>query len=221
MIFPDTLPDGSGNRPTYKEVQRMANVEVQKLAKNAYFGGMLTGSEICNQVELGNIRISGFDKSKINPNSYNLTLNNTLLTYKDEVIDFKKNNPTKRIIIPKEGLVLRPNTLYLGKTNERCFTNKFIPMLNGRSSIGRLGICIHITAGFGDIGFDGTWTLEITAAHPVRIYPDIEICQICYFAPCGETEIQYDGRYQNQEDVTASRSNLDKKIYIHSNIKER
>lgn len=209
MQFPDQL-----------QVEKSPIYTPKNFKSSSICGAMLTGSEILNQVQKGTIRISNFDTSKINPNSYNLTLNNTLLIYKDEVIDFKKENPTKRIIIPKEGLVLRPNTLYLGKTNERCFTDRFIPMLNGRSSTGRLGICIHITAGFGDIGFDGTWTLEITAAHPVRIYPNIEICQVSYFTPYGDTDIQYNGRYQNQEDVTASRSSLNKKIYIDSQVKE-
>lgn len=208
MIFPELPAENSLEKDNYNGYFTYEKNESEVR------GAMLTGSEIYKQVQKGTIKISNFDPSKINPNSYNLTLNNTLLIYKDEVIDFKKNNPTKRIIIPKEGLVLRPNTLYLGKTNERCFTDRYIPMLNGRSSIGRLGICIHITAGFGDIGFDGTWTLEITAAHPVRIYPDIEICQVSYFTPCGNIDIKYDGRYQNQEDVTASRSSLDKKVYL-------
>lgn len=176
--------------------------------------GMLTGSQILKEVKSGNIRIDQFDESRINPNSYNLTLNNTLLVYKDPVLDFNKTNQTERIIIPKSGLILLPNKLYIGRTNERCWTDKFIPVLNGRSSVGRLGICVHVTAGFGDIGWDGTWTLEITAVHPVRIYPDIELCQVSYFTPYGDTDIQYDGRYQGQIEPTASRSNLDKKVYV-------
>lgn len=176
-------------------------------------GGMLTGDEILKEIDNGAISITPFDKTKINPNSYNLTLNNTLLVYKDDVIDFKKSNPTNRIIIPDSGLVLQPNVLYIGRTNEECWSDKYIPLLNGRSSIGRLGICIHITAGFGDIGWRGTWTLEITAVKPVRIYPNIEFCQVSYITPYGKTNIQYDGRYQGQIEPTASRSNLNKKVY--------
>ena len=186
-----------------------------KKDKNNFTAGMLTGQMIKDEVEYGNIAISNFDPSKINPNSYNLTLNRKLLVYKDATIDFKKKNETEEIIIPDEGYILQPNTLYIGSTNERCRTNKYIPMLNGRSSVGRLGICIHITAGFGDIGFDGTWTLEITAIKPVRVYPDIEICQVSYFTPYGETNIKYDGRYQGQLESTASRSNLEKKVYLN------
>lgn len=186
----------------------------QDSANRARRGGMLTGSQILKEIERGHIKINPFDESRINPNSYNLTLNNTLLVYENKVLDFKKKNETNRIIIPSSGLVLKPDTLYIGRTNERCWTDRFIPLLNGRSSIGRLGICIHITAGFGDIGWDGTWTLEITAVQPVKIYPDIEFCQVSYMTPYGDTDIQYDGRYQGQIDPTASRSSLEKKVYV-------
>lgn len=183
--------------------------------QGVFYAGMLTGDMIAQEIKNGNITISNFDPSKVNPNSYNLTLNRKLLVYKDATIDFKKKNETEEIIIPEEGYVLQPNTLYIGSTNEKCGTDRYIPMLNGRSSVGRLGICIHITAGFGDIGFNGTWTLEITAIKPVRIYPDIEICQVSYFTPYGESNIKYEGRYQGQIDPTASRSNLEKKVYLN------
>lgn len=189
-------------------------IPVEPAKYDIYFGGMLTGDKIREEVENGHIEITPFDKSRINPNSYNLTLNKLLLTYNDEIIDFKKKNPTKKIYIPENGLVLQPNVLYIGRTNEVCWTDRYIPMLNGRSSVGRLGICVHVTAGFGDIGWRGTWTLEITAVKPVRIYPDIEFCQVSYFTPYGDTGIQYDGRYQNQVDPTASKSNLNKKVYL-------
>ena len=183
--------------------------------QGVFYAGMLTGDMIAQEIKNGNITISDFDPSKVNPNSYNLTLNRKLLVYKDATIDFKKKNETEEIIIPEEGYVLQPNTLYIGSTNEKCGTDRYIPMLNGRSSVGRLGICIHITAGFGDIGFNGTWTLEITAIKPVRVYPNIEICQVSYFTPYGESKIKYDGRYQGQIDPTASRSNLEKKVYLN------
>ena len=166
---------------------------------------MLSGEEILREIEEGNIVIKPFDKKLINPNSYNLHLGKDLLVYTDEVLDSKKENRTKRIEIPPEGLVLEPNTLYLGRTVEFTDTSKYVPMLNGRSSIGRLGITIHVTAGFGDVGFKGTWTLEIFCIKPVRIYPNMEICQICYYPVVGDKNIKYQGKYLNQEDVTASR----------------
>ena len=180
-----------------------------------FAAGMLTGQMILDEVRDGNIEISNFDPSRINPNSYNLTLNDTLLVYKEsETLDFKKSNPTNKIIIPEKGLTLYPGILYIGRTNEVCYTDKYIPMINGRSSIGRLGINVHITAGFGDIGWRGSWTLEISVIRPVKIYPNIEFCQVCYFTPYGDTGIQYDGRYQNQIDPTPSKSNLEKKVYL-------
>lgn len=125
-------------------------------------------------------------------------------------LDMKRPNETIELEIPEEGYVLQPGVLYIGRTVERTWTDKFIPMINGRSSGGRLGISIHICAGFGDIGFDGTWTLEITVVEPVRIYPNTEIAQVCYFKPCGKIKNLYDGRYQGQTHATPTRFFLGK-----------
>lgn len=120
---------------------------------------ILSGREIARQVEQGEIQITPFDPKKINPNSYNLSLHDELLVYEGDVLDMKKPNPTRTIHIPPEGLLLKPGRLYLGRTREFTSTSKFVPMLEGRSSTGRLGLCIHVTAGFGDIGFPvtGRW----------------------------------------------------------------
>lgn len=126
-------------------------------------------------------------------------------TEKLEPLDMKMDNEIIEFTIPEEGYVLQPGVLYIGRTIERTFSDKFIPMINGRSSGGRLGISIHVCAGFGDIGFNGTWTLEITAVEPVRIYANTEIAQVCYFSPYGKIKKLYRGRYYKQEDATASR----------------
>lgn len=125
-------------------------------------------------------------------------------------LDMHKENETIEFEIPEEGFVLQPGVLYIGRTVERTRTDKYIPMINGRSSGGRLGISIHICAGFGDIGFDGTWTLEITCVEPVRIYPNSEIAQVCFFKPYGKVKDLYRGRYYQQEDATASRFSREK-----------
>ena len=78
-------------------------------------------------------------------------------------------------------------------------------MLDGRSSGGRYGLSVHICVGFGDIGFDGNWTLEITVEHPLRLYPGDEIAQVSYFVPYGDTYYLYHGRYQNQNEAVPSR----------------
>ena len=164
---------------------------------------ILSGKEI--QRHIGKeIIIEPFDQSRVNPNSYNLTLHNELLVYENHELDMKKLNPTKRIIIPEEGLVLEPNRLYLGRTNEFTKTEGFVPMLEGRSSTGRLGLFIHVTAGFGDIGFAGYWTLEIFCIQPIRIYPNAEICQIYYHSIEGDYEPYKSGKYQNNTDIQPS-----------------
>ena len=95
-------------------------------------------------------------------------------------LDMKRSQHLVIEKIPEEGFILEPGVLYLARTMEYTETHKFVPMLEGRSSVGRLGISIHSTAGFGDIGFCGYWTLEISCVQPVRIYPGVEICQIYY-----------------------------------------
>ena len=136
---------------------------------------MLTGSKILEEIEKGNICISPFDKKQLYPNSYNVRLGSTLKVYTDDVLDFNKDNPSKTIESPVDGFVLQPGELYKGNIVERVSTDKYISAVDGRSSIGRLGILIHATAGFGDIGFDGNYTLEIFCVKPVRIYPDMLI----------------------------------------------
>lgn len=163
---------------------------------------ILSGKEI--QKHIGReIIIEPFDESRINPNSYDLTLSNELLVYEKEILDMKNPNPTRRILIPETGLLLEPNRLYLGRTNEYTRTDTFAPMLEGRSSIGRLGLFVHVTAGFGDVGFAGYWTLEIFCVQPVRIYPNVAICQIYYHTIDGDFDL-YHGKYQNNEGIQPS-----------------
>lgn len=228
---------------------------------------MLSGLEIKKQIEEGNIVISDFDESRLNPNSYNIRLGNKLKVYKNAVatsdelnkeinkrmepymeeiqkimtkvqsldeevsientkrieeltktkedivnqvlrdyaLDPKKDNETVDIKIPEEGYVLIPGTLYLGETVEYTETYGLIPNIDGRSTIGRLGIEVHRTAGFGDNGFKGKWTLEITATHPVVVYSNMEIGQLYYETIDGDTSLMYNGKYQNQEGVQAAK----------------
>ena len=165
---------------------------------------ILSGLAIEDRIKKGEIEITPFDKSLLNPNSYNLRLYDKLLVYTDFPLDMKKPQNTKEITIPESGFELQPGTLYLGRSFEHTVTKNHVPMIQGRSSIGRLGIYIHITAGFGDIGFNGYWTLEIGCIHPVIIYPMIKICQICYHTVEGDY-LSYDGgRYQNNEGIQPS-----------------
>ena len=164
---------------------------------------ILSGKEIERQLGK-DIHIEPFVKEQLNPNSYNLRLHNELLVYENPLLDMKKSNPTKLISIPDEGLELEPNKLYLGRTLEHTKTDNYVPMLEGRSSIGRLGLFIHVTAGFGDVGFSGFWTLEIFCVQPIKIYPGIQICQIFYHTIEGDFERYDKGKYQNNKGIQAS-----------------
>lgn len=164
---------------------------------------ILSGREIKRR--LGKeIIIDPFHFAQLGPNSYNLRLHNELLVYKDPILDMKKRHEVVSITIPEEGLVLQPGTLYLGRTVEYTATEHYVPMLEGRSSIGRLGLFIHITAGFGDVGFKGYWTLEISCIHPIRIYPQVEICQIFYHTIEGDYELYTSNKYQNNRGIQPS-----------------
>lgn len=140
---------------------------------------ILTGNEILTQVAKNNITIEPFVRRQVNPNSYNLRIAPELFVYENYCLDAKK--PQHLVEVPfKDGATLEPNHVYLARTVEHTFTDKFVPMLEGRSSLGRLGLFVHVTAGFGDLGFSGYWTLELHCVQPVTIYPYMEICQI-YF----------------------------------------
>ena len=148
--------------------------------------------------------IEDFDEKRLNPNSYNLRLHHEMLVYKNSVLDMKKKNEAETIVIPEEGFLMQPGKLYLARTLEYTKTEKFIPMLEGRSSTGRLGLSIHVTAGFGDVGFSGYWTLEMHCLQPIVIYPNVEICQIYYHSIQGEYEEYTKGKYQNNTGIMPS-----------------
>jgi dCTP deaminase len=164
---------------------------------------ILSGDEIRRRLGK-DICIEPFDEEKLNPNSYNLTLHDELITYEEVVLDMAQPNRTRRIRIPKEGLVLAPQKLYLGRTVERTETHNCVPMIEGRSSIGRLGLFVHVTAGFGDVGFAGYWTLEMFAVQPIRIYPGVPICQIFYHEIRGSYTEYCSDKYQHNRDIQPS-----------------
>ncbi len=164
---------------------------------------ILSGHQIQSRLQ-SDILIDPFDETHLNPNSYNLSLHNELMTYEEVVLDMHKANRVRRIEIPREGYVLNPNTLYLGRTAERTETHNLVPMIEGRSSIARLGLFVNVTAGFGDVGFSGFWTLEMFAVQPIRIYPGIPICQIIYHEITGEISEYESNKYQNNHDIQPS-----------------
>lgn len=210
--FVRSCPAGTGSSDKRQlPIINIAGMAVQDKCENMNFlfretvGHMiLSGLHI--KENLGrNIVIEPFSENQLNPNSYNLRLHNELVVYDDAVLDMKRNNPTRRMSIPDDGLLLNPGQLYLGRTVEYTATDGFVPMLEGRSSIGRLGLSVHITAGFGDVGFNGYWTLEIHCIQPVKIYPFVEICQIYYHTIEGPYQQYSSRKYQNSTDIRPSR----------------
>lgn len=164
---------------------------------------ILTGKEI--QKRIGqDIVITPYSEKQLNPNSYNLRLHEELLVYTELPLDMKKPNPAEKLIIPETGLLLKPGVLYLGRTLEFTETHNLVPMLEGRSSIGRLGMLVHVTAGFGDVGFKGFWTLEISVIQPLIVYPGVEVCQIFYHTLEGQITEYTSGKYQANQGIQAS-----------------
>lgn len=166
---------------------------------------ILSDKEILEQIKQKNILIEPFNQKCLGSNSYDVHLGKTLAVYKDPILDAKKPAVITYFDIPVEGFVLQPDKLYLGVTVEYTETLKHVPFLEGKSSVGRLGIDIHATAGKGDIGFKNYWTLEISAKMPVRVYAGMPIGQIIYFETKGEVLTPY---YLKESAKYCEKSNL-------------
>jgi dCTP deaminase len=152
---------------------------------------ILTDRKILEEMQRGTIVISPFDPSHLGSNSYDVHLGRYLAVYKNDILDARAHNQVDHLDIPTDGLILLPHRLYLGVTAEYTETHRHVPFLEGKSSVGRLGIDIHATAGKGDVGFCNTWTLEISVKQPVRIYHGMPIGQLIYFEISGEIGTSY------------------------------
>lgn len=152
---------------------------------------ILSDVEIASHMKNGTIVVEPFDENCLGTNSYDVHLGKTLAVYEDKILDAKKHNKIKSFEIPPEGYVLMPDKFYLGVTAEYTETHAHVPFLEGKSSVGRLGIDIHATAGKGDVGFCNYWTLEISVKQPVRVYAGMPIGQIIYFKVDGDIKTMY------------------------------
>lgn len=152
---------------------------------------ILTDKKILEQIARKEIVIEPFRPECLGTNSYDVHLGKYLAVYRERVLDARKHNQIDMLEIPEEGFVLQAGTLYLGVTEEYTETHNAVPFLEGKSSIGRLGIDIHATAGKGDVGFSNTWTLEISVVQPVRVYAGMPIGQLIYFNIDGDIENYY------------------------------
>ena len=185
---------------------------------------ILTGPEIRRLAE-GNFGVKGerivirpFDPAKCGPNSYDVHLGDTVAWYVNaggtalgpsDIFDPLDPPRLESLKISPHGEVLRPGVLYLASTKEYTETHGLAPKLEGRSSLARGGLKVHLTAGFGDDGFCGHWTLELEVAHRYRIRAGMKIAQICYTTLLGDRQ-PYQGRYQGQTAApTPSRFHLE------------
>ncbi len=159
---------------------------------------ILTGSEIKKEVQHQRIHIVPFDEISLNPNSYNFCLGNKLKVYRQKILDAALPMDFEEIIIPEEGYVLQPNQLYLGHTIEEMGSDFFVPIMQARSSIGRLGLYIYLNSGLGDLGFKKQWTLELHAIHPLKVYPGMKIGQMLFWKPLGKIDL-YQGKYKDSQ----------------------
>jgi dCTP deaminase len=169
--------------------------------------GILSGNAILEAVKAGRIRIDPFDPKQLNPVSIDLTLGSEVRVYQEAVLDSRQKNPTKSFTIGPDGLVIYPGTGYLMHTIERVWTDSYVPIIDGKSSLGRLFVKVHETAGYGDPHFNGQYTLEVTCVHPIRLYAGMRVCQVRFNTIVGEVT-PYDGHYKGETAMgaVASRS---------------
>jgi dCTP deaminase len=183
--------------------------------------GILSDSALAAAFNQGDIKINPWNPEQLNPTSYDLTLGDEVAVYEDwvhcyerektthedgrhfcireNVLDVKKEPTVQKFKIhPNFGWFLKPGIGYLMHTREQIRTDIYVPILDGKSSIGRLFLQVHATAGYGDPGFDGQYTLEVIVQHPLRVYPGMRICQIRFHTLEGELEKPYNlvGHYR-------------------------
>jgi len=152
---------------------------------------------------------------RVNPASVDLTLGNEIAVYRDctnsdfecrdfdpntgtsgipgeqmwvdaGYLDSSKKNGISKYSMDDRGFMLKPGIGYLMHTQECVWTNKYVPIIDGKSSIGRLFCVVHETAGYGDTYFNGQYTLEVVVVHPLVVYPGMKICQMRFHTTIGE-----------------------------------
>ena len=141
---------------------------------------LLSDREVLAAVNRGEIVIEPFRPGCLGPNSYDVHLGKTVGWYDEGILDCASQPRLIFHEVEATGFVLHPGKVYLAATEEYTETHKHVPYLDGKSSVGRLGIFIHATAGRGDVGFKNHWTLELVAVQLVRIYAGMPIGQLTY-----------------------------------------
>jgi dCTP deaminase len=171
---------------------------------------ILTGPQIESAVGKGDIVIRPFRKRQLNPNSYDFRLGDRCCIYKETILDSAKEMKTQLLDVSSTGIILQPDRLYLFNTQETMGSKRYVPIIRGRSSVGRLGIFINITADLIDLGSINQWTLQLHSVQPVRVYPGMLIGQVTFWRTHGR-RVQYDGKYRGRKSPVPSLSYLDKR----------
>jgi dCTP deaminase len=189
---------------------------------------ILSDSEILHAIERREIVIEPYRRDCLGSNSYDVHLGEWLATYDDEVLDARKHNLITTFRIPEEGFVLMPDRFYLGVTLEYTESHMHVPFLEGKSSVGRLGIDIHATAGKGDVGFCNHWTLEISVKQPIRVYAGMPVGQLIYFTTSGDVQVPYNvkgsAKYNDRTTQPVESmmwKNFEQKLFVEIDGKER
>lgn len=175
---------------------------------------ILSDAKIREEMRRGRIVIRPFRSASLGTNSYDVHLGPFLAVYRNGALDARLPNATREFRIPSEGFVLVPGQLYLGVTEEYTETHGFVPFLEGKSSVGRLGIDIHSTAGKGDEGFCNYWTLEMSVKIPVRVYAGMPVGQLIYFELSGSVERSY-GAKRSAKYRTVSRHPIASRMHLN------
>ncbi|MEA1885187.1 MAG: deoxycytidine deaminase [Thermotogota bacterium] len=152
---------------------------------------ILTGSKIKEEINAGNIVITPFSENQVNPNSYNYRLGSIIKVFNG--FDGKKAL-FREVNILKDGYILEPRKMYLATTKEVIGSSKYAMSLIGRSSMGRYGLFLQVSANLGHTTSEHKWTLEIVVAIPIKLYPGMIIGQVSFWKNFG-TVRKYDGRY--------------------------
>ena len=160
---------------------------------------ILTGPAIQMAIKKGNVTIDPFNRHALNPNSYNYHLAHSL------IVLGPGGNPVRKVTLSQDGYLMSPGTVYLGSTLELIGSDKYVTLLLGRSSVGRLGLFLNVTADLGHLGSCSHWTLELTAVQPLRIYPGMTIGQVSFWLTDPGSPHRYNGRYHRDSLPVANR----------------
>jgi dCTP deaminase len=178
---------------------------------------ILSDRDIREQIGSGRIKIDPFDPACVQPSSIDLHVDDQFRVFANSrypFIDVRQEMPDLTELVevkPDEAFILHPGEFVLGSTLERVgIPDDLVARLEGKSSLGRLGLLIHSTAGYVDPGWDGYLTLELSnvANLPITLYPGMKIGQISFFQLTSPAETPYGragNKYQGQRGPTASR----------------